>query len=459
MFNARMSDPEARATQADDSRPLDSGPDAGTPDPGVVMIFSGHEPCCVPVSLAEPVELGRGQGALPSLKDPMLSRRHARLAWELGRFHLTDLGSRNGSAVDGERLDGTVITDTARVLRLGHSLFLLARDVRPFRQYGVIVRDERIEGPSTQRLLFSVARVGQLGRTLFIGGESGSGKEGAARAFHQGGPARDGPFVAVNCAAIPEGIAERLLFGALKGAYSGAATDTEGYLQASSGGTLFLDEVADLELAVQGKLLRVIESGDVTPLGATRSRKVDLRVCSATCKDLRGLTSAGRFRADLFFRLGVPQVSVAPLRERHEEIPWLVARAVGRVSPELAVHATLVEACLLRPWPGNVRELLAEVHTAAITALTAGSASVGASHLSPAAGGALHVTRAPPDSPTAASASAPAAPPDPSAQERVRLLTALEQNSGNVSATARALGLHRTQLRRLLARHHIDAGR
>jgi DNA-binding NtrC family response regulator len=451
-----MGDPETRATQADDSHPADGGSEDETREPGVVMIFSDSKPCCVPVALGAPIELGRGQGALPSLLDPTLSRRHARVAWEGGRFHLTDLGSRNGSAVDGERLEGTLITDTARVLRLGHSVFLLCRDVRPFARLGVQTRDDRVEGPATQRVLLSVARVGPLSRTLFIGGESGSGKEGVARAFHRAGPASGGAFVAVNCAAIPEGIAERLLFGALRGAYSGATADTEGYLQASSGGTLFLDEVADLDASVQGKLLRVIESGEVTPLGATRPRKVDLRVCSATCKDLRALASSGGFRPDLYFRLGVPQVSVPPLRERREEIPWLVARAVHRVDPGLAPHATLVEACLARAWPGNVRELLAELHTAAITAMTAGSPTVGAQHLSPSAGSALNAA-------SAAPTPAPAAPPDraqdEAARERARLSAALEQNGGNVSATARALGLHRTQLRRLLARHGIDAGR
>src|SRR5262249_12510862 len=149
----------------------------------------------------------------------------------------------------------------------------------------------------------------------------------------------------------------------------------------------------------------------VSPLGATRPRKVDVRVVCATCKDLRALVTAGKFRADLYFRIGVPQVSVPPLRERLEEIPWLVARAVGA---ELAPQASLVEACLLRPWPGSVRELLAEINTAVIAALGAGSGTVSVEHLRPAAGTSLApVTTGPTPIPPAGEGAAQASAPRP----------------------------------------------
>src|SRR5262249_55089522 len=147
--------------------------------------------------------------------------------------------------------------------------------------------DGRIHGPALQGVLRSVRQLAEHSRTLFISGESGVGKESMAQSFHRAGPQQHGPFIAVNCATIPEGLAERLLFGGQKGAYSGAANDSEGYLQAANGGTLFLDEVADLDATVQAKLLRTLETREVLPLGATRVQKVDVRVCSATHKDLR----------------------------------------------------------------------------------------------------------------------------------------------------------------------------
>jgi DNA-binding NtrC family response regulator len=320
----------------------------------------------------------------------------------------------------------------------------LCRDVGPFRRLGVDVRAGRVEGPALKRALLSIAKAASFARTLFISGESGSGKEHFARAFHQAGPQRTGNFVSVNCATIPEGIAERVLFGAVKGAYSGATDDSEGYVQAAGGGTLFLDEVGDLATAVQAKLLRVLESGEVTPLGATRPRTVNVRVVCATCKDLRRLVAAGTFRADLYFRIAVPEIGVPPLRERLEEIPWLVASAAAATRPDLAIHASLVEACMLRPWPGNVRELLAEISTAVIAALGHDGETVTAEHLRPTAGASL--------APTGETVPA-VAPADPEALrgrldalERQKVLDAIDACGGNQTHAATKLGISRRTL-------------
>jgi transcriptional regulator with GAF, ATPase, and Fis domain len=145
-----------------------------------------------------------------------------------------------------------------------------------------------------------------------------------------------GELVAVNCAAIPAGLAERLLFGTRKGAYSGADRDADGYLAAADGGTLFLDEVAELDLDVQAKLLRVLETGELLALGAARPRAVQLRVVAATLRDLRAAVAAGRFRDDLYYRIGRPEVRLPPLRERLEEIPWLVRRGHRQPRPARA---------------------------------------------------------------------------------------------------------------------------
>jgi len=410
------------------------------------------------------VVLGRQVGAADEAMDPHVSRRHARVELDGGRFWVTDLDSQNGTFVDGERAVRGSRREAQRVIRVGESLFLPCFDVRPFEGDGVVVQDGFVRGPAMRRVLAEVARAGELGFSLCIHGESGTGKEGVARAFHRTGPRSGGPFVPVNCAAIPQGIAERLLFGVRRGAYSGAEADAEGYVQAADGGTLFLDEVADLDLQVQAKLLRAIEMREVMALGAVRPRAVDLHVCSASNRDLRAQVTGGKLREDLYYRIARPAVTLPPLRERPEEMPTLVERELRRVVPDLALHVSFVEACLLRPWPGNVRELLIEARSAAQAALMQGTPMVESRHLDPDAGMPLtangSVALAPERSPSAAGplpreSRSRARPLD--GGERARIEEALRQEEGNVAAAARVLGMHRTQLRRLIGRHGIGA--
>ena len=438
-------------------------PQGRAAQPGLVVIFSDGAPLLRGLSLPPldvaphvDVELGRGDACgVPT--DPRISRKHARVRFEKGRVQVQDLGSQNGTFVDGRAAPAGAWQTADRLLHIGDTLILLCKDVRPLLEQGVKLDGGRVLGPSTQGALADVVRAARLGNTLHIHGESGTGKESLAQAFHQAGPG--GRLVAVNCAAIPQGVAERLFFGTRRGAYSGADSDAEGYIHAADGGTLFLDEVGDLDQQVQPKLLRVLESGEFWPLGAARPRTVSLRVVSATHRDLRGQVASGRFREDLFFRIGRPAVEVLPLRRRPEEIPWLVAAHVGRLSPGLGVHASLIEACLLRPWPGNVRELLVEVRAAVHTALSEGSTRLDAHHLSPSAGTAFaspaSLALLPAATPTPVPEPEPRArPADPA--ERARLVASLRAHGGNVSAVARALGMHRTQLRRLLLRHGVD---
>jgi transcriptional regulator with GAF, ATPase, and Fis domain len=311
-----------------------------------------------------------------------------------------------------------------------------------------------------QAVLEDARRAGYRGAALHVRGESGTGKEGVAQAFHRAGPHRARSLVTVNCAAIPHAIAERLLFGAKRGAYSGADADAPGYLQAADGGTLFLDEIAELDLQVQAKLLRVLESHEVLPLGASRPRTIDVALCSATNKDLRALVASGAFREDLYFRIGRPAVALPPLRNRPEEIPALVAHQLARLPSPTTAHVSLVEQCLLRAWPGNVRELLSEIRSAAQAAGSDGT-RVAARHLATTAGCGFGDPGAPP-TPAEAASPAPPAPseagkrtPSEDVDSRVRIETSLRIHGGNVTATARALGLHRTQLRRLIERHGI----
>ena len=420
------------------SRPADARP-------GVVVVFSGQSAAARAIELADaPLELGRGN----NLDDARVSRRHTRVAFEAGRFVATDLGSQNGTFVDGVQLAANGSASLTRVLRLGDSLLVPVGDIGPFLAHGVTTVDGFIRGPAMQALLAEVARAASLSTVLHVRGETGAGKEGVAAAFHRSGPRATGPLVAVNCAAIPEQIAERLLFGAKRGAYSGADQDAAGYLADADGGTIFLDEIAELDAQVQAKLLRAIETREVLALGTSKPRHIDLGIVTATNKDLRSLVAAGSLREDLFFRIGTPAVTVPPLRDRPEEIAALVVAELARLG--LTPHVSLIEQCVLRTWPGNVRELLAEVRAAAHAA--DGETRVLARHLASNAGSAF----------SPASPEAPAEPvrkrmPQTVDDEwRARIEAALKANDGKVAAAARALGLHRNQLRRLIERHGID---
>jgi DNA-binding NtrC family response regulator len=424
-----------------------STPRGEAPLPGVVVVLRAGQPTCAPLPLDAhgQLELGRGHdlGQKGPLEDRWMSRQHVLLRLRGDVWEVADLKSRNGTALDGQLLDRPRSGPQPLVVRAGTSLFLPRADIRPFLHLG-IHDGTTVTGPALATVFHTIAAASRFGTSLHIEGESGSGKELAARAFHDLGPRSHGPFIAVNCAAIPEGVAERLLFGARKGAFSGADAHAEGYVQAAHNGTLFLDEVAELDLAVQAKLLRVLENREVLALGASRPQPVDLHICSATHKDLRAEVVAGRLREDLYYRLSRPEVRIPPLRARLEEIPLLVFRALADPALAITAHASLIEACMLRHWPGNVRELVAEVRTAARAALTEGSPQVEGRHLLEDAGQPLSA----PEAPTRSSQGSLS----PAEIEAV-----LVAEGGNVSQAARVLGLHRTQLRRLLTRHGIAA--
>ncbi len=202
---------------------------------------------------------------------------------------------------------------------------------------------------------------------VVIQGESGTGKELVARALHSNGPRRAQPFVGENCAAIPETLLESTLFGYARGAFTGAEHDTRGLFEIADGGTLFLDEVGEMSPAMQGKLLRVLQEGEIRRVGAERTRKVDVRIIAATNQDLSRMVEEGKFRRDLFFRLNVAGISLPPLRERREDIPLMVehflsklAKRDGRPAPKPIDPAAIARLGAYR-WPGNVRELENEV--------------------------------------------------------------------------------------------------
>jgi transcriptional regulator with AAA-type ATPase domain len=242
------------------------------------------------------------------------------------------------------------------------------------------------EEPSVRRVRAMIERVRDTDAPVFIAGESGTGKELAAKTIHETGRRRSGPFVAVNCAAIPEALLESELFGHARGSFTGAVRDKPGLVEEASGGTFFLDEIGDLPLALQSKLLRVLEEKRIRRVGETRPRAVDVRFISATNKDLDREVERGRFRQDLYFRLKIIAIDLPPLRERPEDARLLLhhfldeyARSMGRPRP--FVSPVALEMLLHYPWPGNVRELQNEVQRCLVMA--GGGPLVLEEHLSP----------------------------------------------------------------------------
>ncbi|MBI2985299.1 MAG: sigma 54-interacting transcriptional regulator [Deltaproteobacteria bacterium] len=211
-------------------------------------------------------------------------------------------------------------------------------------------------------VLEMVRKVAPTQSTVLITGESGSGKELVAHAIHAHSDRRDKYFLPVNCGALPETLLESLLFGHMKGSFTGAFANQEGLFERARGGTIFLDEIGEIPQHLQVKLLRVLEAREMLPIGSTTPRRVDVRVLAATNRDLQREVEVGRFRDDLYFRLNVMEIHIPPLRERPEDIPLLVEHLIEKHNPELKRHfrgaaPAVIQVLMSCPWKGNVREL------------------------------------------------------------------------------------------------------
>ena len=273
---------------------------------------------------------------------------------------------RRGFGVDLEDLDGE--TMTLRGERRARHL-VAAGDAVAAGRWQILAgellgpdtvrwRDMLATAPESRLQLAEIARAAGSRAPVFIGGESGTGKELAAHAIHAASERHAQPFVALNCAALPETLAEAELFGAERGAYTGATRSRTGAFVQAHGGTLFLDEVGELPQLVQAKLLRALETGEVRPVGGGRSVRSDVRVVAASWRDLEALAEAGGFRADLLHRLCVLRVDLLPLRERREDILPLVHELLGQHDAHaLAPDPVLALALVAAPWRGNIREL------------------------------------------------------------------------------------------------------
>lgn len=316
---------------------------------------------------------------------------------------------------------------------------------------GIISDDEWRKGiitrsPLMQDILSQVQLIAQEDISVFIHGQSGSGKELIAQAIHKASPRKDKPFVAINCSAIPEALLESELFGHRKGSFTGATKDHKGLFQAADGGTILLDEIGDMPLPLQAKLLRVLQENTVRPVGSTENIDVDVRVISATHKDLNQSLKEGTFREDLYYRLDVVTLELPNLQQRREDIPLLVQhflRTIGAKSRKKvsSISPDAMECLVSAPWPGNVRQLLNVVEQVVALSTTP---------VVP-----LSLVQKALRNPTAKIMTYAEAR---SKFERDYLCQLLQITSGKVSEAAKLAQRNRTEFYRLLSRHNIEPG-
>jgi DNA-binding NtrC family response regulator len=308
--------------------------------------------------------------------------------------------------------------------------------------------------PTVGKIIHDVRRLQNFSSVnVLVTGESGTGKELIARAIHFGSPRTAGPFVAVNCVAIPADLAESILFGHVRGSFTGATMDRKGYFELADGGTLFLDEIGDMPAALQAKLLRVLEDGRITPLGGTREKKVDVRVVAATNADLQASISAGAFRQDLFFRLAQFPVHLPPLRERPEDIPLLAMHFLKLFATDMGTAAPAVDPAVMTAlskyaFPGNVRELKNVIERALIES---GGGKVQVQHIYVSQSDSPHpVPVAVPVVPLESNETVSDLPLNLEAAENLLIKRALAETGGNIAEAARRLGINRTRIYRKL---------
>jgi DNA-binding NtrC family response regulator len=352
--------------------------------------------------------------------------------------------------LDFERLRALLVEVRDSIHRREQILDVDAAVARQFEFHGMIGRSAPM-----QELFDAIRRLAPHVRTVLITGETGTGKELVAKALHKAGPRQARRFITLNCSAVVETLFESELFGHVRGAFTGASDMKVGMFEHADGGTLFLDEAGELPLAMQAKLLRAVEYGEVQRVGSLENRKVDVHVIAATNRDLRAESAAGRFRLDLFYRLSIIEIHLVALRERAEDIPYLTARFVRECAERLKRPITGVAPSAERllqqgPWPGNIRELRNVIERACIV-----SENRILSERDFQA--ALAPQRAALEQIVAPAVSAVEFSDDPqlSSAQRDHIERVLHQARGNKAAAARLLGISRRSLYRWLDRLHV----
>jgi transcriptional regulator with PAS, ATPase and Fis domain len=417
--------------------------------------------------------IGRDEGAEIRIVANAVSRTHAEISWERGSWVLRDLGSRNGTFVDG-RLVRAAELEPSNEIRVGDCIVKFvdrhAEVFAPYRIDGAMLggaqrrgksADELVGGYQMDRIACDIARIAPTELSVMLLGESGTGKEVVARELHRTS-GRSGRFCAINCAAIPAQLIESELFGFKRGAFSGADRDKPGLIRTAHEGTLLLDEIGDMPLEAQAKLLRVLQAKEVFPLGATAPERVDVRIVCATHRDLARMLEGGNFREDLFARLNEYQVRLPPLRERKEDVYVLARHFLARHGrPRQKLTFPFMTGLIHYDWPYNVRELEACIKRCIALcdgpvldqaqlpdAVRDAMSDYGEPMPPPASlpGGTL-----PPSAPGRVSGEArPSIPTD----HELRALLSLHK--GNVAAVGRELGKARMQVHRWMKRYGIE---
>jgi DNA-binding NtrC family response regulator len=445
--------------------------------PELLLLFERDRPAAgsVRYSLAgvSEVEIGRGSKREVELRaagssrqlvvripDRRISALHARLVRTEGTWLVEDAGSRNGVLVNGVLEPRAALAD-GDVFELGHSFFSYRHAALARSEDDRVIDGERTPSPelprvtslpSFERHLAALQRLAPSAVSIIVEGETGTGKELVARAIHEMS-GRSGPLVAVNCGALPASLVESELFGYRKGAFSGATEDRLGLIRSADQGTLLLDEIGDFPLGAQPALLRVLQEGEVTAVGATRAVPVDVRVIAATHRNLSDWMDKGSFRADLYARLAGAVIRIPSLRDRLEDVGIIVASLLRKLAPERAesigFSSGAARAILGYEWPRNVRELEKCLEAAL---RLAGSKPIQVEHLPEV------VQRADLSARRSRVATVNLLPPE-DRKRREELAKLLAQYDNNVSAVARHLGKARTQVQRWMLRYGMRGGR
>ena len=414
---------------------------------------------------AEVVALGRGEllgdatlvgerraGELRlAVADHRMSTNHARIVRAGARSTLEDLGSKNGTLVNGHRCERRDLID-GDVIELGHTFFVYRSSGPRNLASGPVWVAGGADGelplttfvPALAQHYETLAKLAPSTVPVVVLGETGTGKEVVARALHRMA-ARPGPFVAINCGAIPANLVESELFGAKRGAFSGATEDRVGLVRSADGGTLFLDEIGELPQAAQVALLRVLQEREVMPIGGTRPVKVDIRIVAATHQPLDRLVDAGAFRSDLFARLTGFNVRLPPLRDRREDLGLIVAGLIRRIAPHpegVRLARLAARALFTYAFPRNIRELEKALGLALAIAARDGDGCL------------IELT----DLPEELRAPTPTSAPAPTEDElrKAQLVALLVEHHGRIADVARAMGKARMQIHRWLQRYEID---
>jgi transcriptional regulator with GAF, ATPase, and Fis domain len=444
-----------------------AGPLGPATSAGLILLYAegfASLPSVWALRPSAPNSIGASPSADLVLPVHAVSRQHAEIVRERGTWLLRDRKSTNGTFVDGYRVSEARL-EHGQEIRLGDAILkFVATDIEGHARYRIdgslepgavrqgylvpgLIGGYQIDRVARQIELVAREAAGATPLSVLLLGESGTGKEVVAQAIH-GASGRRGDFRAVNCAALPKDLVESELFGYRKGAFSGAIRDKPGLIRTAHRGTLLLDEIGDMPLDAQAKLLRVLQSKELFPLGATEPEPVDVRIIGATHRNLDQLLKEGRFRQDLYARLNEYHLSLPPLRDRKEDIFMLLAEFYRRHGGQnLRVTFPFMMALLHYDWPYNVREL--ESCAKRCVVLAEGKPLSEAMLTD-------DIAREMADYGREFAASADAAKEDSVAPTREDLLLLLERHQGNVAAVGRDLGKARMQIHRWLKRYAID---